>query len=518
MQVFPFSTDGTGAIDANSIPSSVSSFQEKAGTGFEGMLSSFIEEDRLDYSGRPPGFAALEEGSGTLGSSRADLFKDALRRRNVPEENILGLEQYMQSGAPLTIGKAFNALAGGGRMTEELGDKERDTLKVLFGKMGFSKDETEELTGLSDDGKGSALLKRIKAGLGKLEGTLDIDKEEFTALLKGLDLSPGMQKKLSRLFGEGGGSVSGRDLEALLAEAGNEYAARERAARFTRAHMRAAMEDALQAAEIQDQAALVESRHGNRRSEQLESFMQDSVLKKTGANDIKRDLSEDSKQFSRNQDDKSQAWRSPVAEAQVRSKFRTGGREDSVEDAATKILQGFDISAGAMGTQGASGQARNLDSMARAHRQEIFSQVEQGILQNAHNGSQRIMLQLAPEALGRITLTLSLYQGEVKASIMAEEPESAQVLQEQLAELKASLEAEGIKVKELDVQTQTKDNSFAEQWSNPQEHNLMRDNQERDRLMRLSRMRREHTAEDPHTGSLERTATSTEKTGLHIVA
>ena len=139
------------------------------------------------------------------------------------------------------------------------------------------------------------------------------------------------------------------------------------------------------------------------------------------------------------------------------------------------------------------------------------------MLQNMQNGSRQLTLQLNPENLGTVTVILSVHQGEVKAHIRTENQESAAVLQEQMAELKASLEAQGLKVKELDVQTQLQDNSLANQWDGTREHNLMHDAQERARMERLSKMRREAGAESATTAqSIQHK--HAEQNGLHIVA
>ena len=85
-----------------------------------------------------------------------------------------------------------------------------------------------------------------------------------------------------------------------------------------------------------------------------------------------------------------------------------------------------------------------------------------------------------------------------------------------MAELKASLEAQGFKVKELDVQTQLQDGNLSGQWNGTSEHNLMQDAQERDRMTRLSQMRRE--AGSDSGAKLETVRQHTPESGLHIVA
>ena len=487
-------------------------------SGFGVLFSSFIEDGRFDYTGRPPGFAAFEKLSGTLGNNRADLFKDALLQRNVSEESILGLQDRVMSGAPLTIGTAFSALLNKERRSDGLNEQERDSFKTLMGKLGLSKDDVDGMLDMSAEGNGDGVLRKLQSGLSKLDGSLDVTRKEFSSLVRSLDLDESTQKKLFSMFGDGEeASLSASELEAFLNEAGKEFALRQQQDRFTLANMRPAMLEALEAAKIQEQTAPVEDRRGDRRSEQLESFMQDSVLKKSGADRIKQDFGNED-DFSHGRKSRDSAWRTPVAEAETRSKSKNGGRESSVESAADRLLQRFDLSGSLSGPGQAAGQARNLDSIARNYRQEIFSQVENGILQNAQNGSQRISLQLTPEDLGRVTIALSMHKGELTATITAENQESASVLGEQLAELKASLEAEGIKVKELDVQTELQDNRFAEQWSEQQNHNFLQDAQERDRIMRLSRLRREQGQMEDHAGGTVQAANMVAAGGLHIVA
>jgi hypothetical protein len=87
-----------------------------------------------------------------------------------------------------------------------------------------------------------------------------------------------------------------------------------------------------------------------------------------------------------------------------------------------------------------------------------------------------------------------------------------------MGQLKAALEAEGLKVKELDVQTSLREELAADQQDGRQEHNLMRDAEERDRMMRLARIRRNAAGQTDRAETLESAPHANEQTGLHIVA
>lgn len=631
MQFFPFVD--TNFADPSTLSSTKSS-GKNAGTNlfsaaasavssdtkhasFESVLRSFIEEGRTVYSGRPAGFTPLEKQSGTLSPGKTASVIKELRRRNVDEDTVSSLEEFMNSGAPITVSRLLNYIPGQGRRTEDLTEDERNALSALLSKLGFDKEAEEEMLALSDEGDLSGMWELLGKKLDELETTADISKEEFTALIKALDLSEDTSKIMQKLFGEGNElQGSGSQLKHLLAPVGQESLEREKKITFAQQQIRAAVDEMLKTAKSAEQSAPVDDLRGSRRSEQVESLMQESVLKKTGIAQIKQDRPDDETlaEEQAGQDKVGQELDSQKTEDADREKAQSLGNEklqnfrgekvqilhseksgqpdqehnrqlqrengqnpdrentqrpqrettqrfhqeseqraqqdskqgfergdkhaltnnialakegkntqakrtEKTSDGLSQLLQRIDV----IGEQSASArpaaQAQNLNNLAKGFRQEIFSQVENGILQNAANGSRQLTLQLNPGDLGQLTVLLSVNQGEVSATIKADNQDSASIIREQLADLRVSLEAQGLKVKELDVQTQLRDNGFADQWNNHQEHNLMRDSQERDRLLRLHRMQRNAgEIAEQQTDALEARPHATESTGLHIVA
>lgn len=488
-------------------------------TEFDSVLASFIQEDRYDYSGRPAGFSAHVTEQGTLDSDTVDSFKKELEKRKVDAETIARLEELALSDTPMTVATAFGALSGKGRSTEALEGEERDAFKALLGKLGFSKEEQEEMLGLSDDGNRAAMRQRLSGKLNSLEDSADITAKEWKALLNGLDLSSGTQKNLLALFGDAEElALTGAELKTMLSQMDREYALRDAAAQHAQSQMRDAMDAALKSSKVKEQSGPVENLRGSRRSDQSEALMQNSVRKNTGVDNLKQELTDEDSGFEDKKDGRSRSERILATDDDLRAapKARTAGTDGTrpIDTFFQRIDAAVSQAAPQPAAQPAS--AQNLNSMAKDFRGEIFSQVEKGILQSAQNGTQNLTLQLAPAELGRITVVLSLQQGEMKATIRAEQPESADVLREQMAELKTSLEEQGIKVKELDVQTGLQDRADQDRWDGHREHNLMHDQTERDRAMRLTRLRRE--AGTGNTVNLEATQRATTDTGLHIVA
>ncbi len=123
-----------------------------------------------------------------------------------------------------------------------------------------------------------------------------------------------------------------------------------------------------------------------------------------------------------------------------------------------------------------------------------------------------------------LTLILSVKSGEVKALIRAENPEATAALAGQMDQLRATLEEQGLKVAQLDVETQLPNDTTKEQWTGADmaQYNKEQEMREQARFMRLAKLRRESgttLAQDmQNEGMREENAASGPQSGLHIIA
>lgn len=486
-------------------------------TSFSSVISSFIEEGRTDYSGRPAGFSGYSVDSGTIAERDSQRFATAMRKHGVDEGLVQGFETLVASGKPVTLGTAYKAFSGKGRVGEELEGEERAAFKSLLGRMGLSKEEQDELLSLSDEGDIDALIKRLET-LVEQDG-ISINLAELKSLLSGLDMSDSVRQGILGSFDEGSDIfLDAQQLKNILNQATAEQARRSSAVTYAKSQMRDIMADILATKKNAELAESVDSSRGNRRSEQSESLMHDSVRKNTGLDKLaeqKQDgLDAESENDHKHGKSRSERILETAGEAVTGKRDKT---ETAQSDSSPRIIKSDDSSLAAAQQPQPGTVAQGINApRAAAHRQEIFSQVEHGILHSAQNGAQRLTLQLNPVDLGQLTVVLSVHQGEVKATIRAENADTAGVLREQMVELKQTLEAQGLKVKELDVQTGLQENNLAGQWDGHQGHNLMRDASERDRMIRLARIRRDSVQEAGI--SLEHQPASRGDNGLHIVA
>ena len=161
---------------------------------------------------------------------------------------------------------------------------------------------------------------------------------------------------------------------------------------------------------------------------------------------------------------------------------------------------------------------------------QVGQQVQDGFLQAMRSNVRRLDVELHPAELGAITLTLTMRNGEVSAQIRSEKSETAELVSQQLENIRINLEQQGFKVDKLEVGLQNQQKDLAEsndsQWQNMQQHNARQEEdarrEELAHLQNLANLRNSRTypeendlAQPMHIiGETARYATRS----LHVVA
>ena len=171
------------------------------------------------------------------------------------------------------------------------------------------------------------------------------------------------------------------------------------------------------------------------------------------------------------------------------------------------------------GTENSSQSSQTAQAAkSEIYHERIFDQIERGIIKNATDGSKQITIRLDPPELGKLTLSLTVAQGEVKAVIRTESSATTQVVSEQLAQLKQSLEEQGFKVSSLEVETRAQSHAGTDNWNGAEQHNQERELQEQQRFSRLSRMRAKETDTLAQGMQYSNQPASISASGIHIIA
>lgn len=119
-----------------------------------------------------------------------------------------------------------------------------------------------------------------------------------------------------------------------------------------------------------------------------------------------------------------------------------------------------------------------LDSPVTARNAEVYKQVESGAFKNLGQGIKQLVIRLDPMEMGQVSVILQVRGKEVQAVLRASNPETSQALSEQMSQLRTQLEAQGLKVGKLEVQTQLADSQSESQWQGAESHNRYQENLE----------------------------------------
>ena len=109
---------------------------------------------------------------------------------------------------------------------------------------------------------------------------------------------------------------------------------------------------------------------------------------------------------------------------------------------------------------------------------EVYQQIENGAFKNLGQGLRQLVIRLDPADLGQVSVILQVRGKEVQAVLRSGSQETSQILNEQLAQLRTQLEAQGLKVGKLEVQTQLADSQSQSQWQGTEQHNRYQENRE----------------------------------------
>jgi flagellar hook-length control protein FliK len=141
------------------------------------------------------------------------------------------------------------------------------------------------------------------------------------------------------------------------------------------------------------------------------------------------------------------------------------------------VLEGESLTGAAAQNSQAQVQQR-LNSPVSTRNAEVYKQVESGAFKNLGQGVKQLVIRLDPMELGQVSVILQVRGKEVQAVLRTSNQETSVALNEQLSQLRTQLEAQGLKVGKLEVQTQLADGQDQSQWQGAESHNRYQENRE----------------------------------------
>ena len=223
--------------------------------------------------------------------------------------------------------------------------------------------------------------------------------------------------------------------------------------------------------------------HAQAANQQAAAF-EDKGQKNTGSNSGQDETDKDQKNKS--------SWGELLGKVDVQSATMSG-HGNAVAYAASQAAQN------AQTAQNTAADVQDAASVAPIGRQ-VAQQVEQGMLSTVKGGGTRLDLQLNPQELGTINVTLSVRNGEVSAIIRSEKSETADMINRQVDAIRTNLEQQGLKVDKVEVRQETPQEQNNTTWQDFNQHNARQEEdarrEELARLKNLSTIRNSTSIDD----------------------
>lgn len=466
-------------------------------------------EERLRAEADSPAGRAVADRK--VGKEEFSSMREELRGQGYADSDLDRLEQRVSEGVTWReFLRDLSELARRARLgnKESLGIESANALQSLFQKAGFSGAQAESLVKSLAAGNSRQALEALKRQLESLpaDKALSLRPAELQALGDAMGLSAQGKETLRGYLNQGMGAngrmlTSPEGLRGILTVMQNEssdgvdYIQRMDA-------MQKLVNDVLQQARTKASGEANADRMGQDAGDKLlDAKKNDTTAKHVqGIDGRHADKAGEKMGDLIGEKGKDDNFKDLGGKAQDKAGLsKTQPPTGAVADAAAQIKTDFQVSA-------------SPTQSAPSHSQ-LFQQVNSGILQNLGNGGQRLTINLTPEELGSLQVMLQVRDKELSAVIRADSPEAAKALSDQLAQLKQTLEQQGFKVANLEVQTGLSNQHAFNAWSGAEGHNFMQERQERARMLRLSALRGQTgenviAAQDPVTSGMGRGVSS----------
>lgn len=551
MQVFP-------ASDSERIQTSIygpdGTQQTPVSTSFEDVFNNLKAFDEGNMPGIPAGFRSTRDDTWALKSDDIAELENSLRDQGVDEDTISDVSKqlYASPSAP-TVGDAMAVARGESRKTDYLDENEVVVFNSLLQKLGFTNDEIAGIETKALRGKGLDILNAVK-GKFTANAPISMTEGEAAVLGKALDLPAKDLAALKKIFGNATEqTLDGKGFAELFRSAEATLQLRRSELAKLQETMPQAVKDMMEQAKIRRRLLQDSDNRSSKRAEYT-AFMAKDNLTRDRNKDVdgktpaaRRSLVSEllgkdddatstavvdaEKTASREKHDADQSTKGKHGDLSGWLKQNAAEKleRDSASDMRKHALGSkLDILAGANfavlqpNPANAAQSAAIPASQLPMYNDTIFDQVQQGILKNAIDGSHQIVMRLDPPEMGKLTLSLTVANGEVKALIRTDKEATTGIIQEQLTQLKASLEEQGLKVSSLDVQTRAQNDMEQQGWTGAEQHNHEQAMQERERMLRLVRTRiqdGEFLAQNVHGESrIHMKAAGLSPAGLHVIA
>lgn len=439
--------------------------------------------------------STIEDNDSRISEEEFEEVKEDLEAYGMTDEEIAKIEEQVKSDEGMTWGQLVAAVAKkmASTRTTEITDDQKVELKSFFSKFGFTDKESDKLIDQLEKGNFDKVMKELQAKIDAMpeDKQLLLDKTEIEAFTAALGFSSEFASKVKELLGT---NSLPKDVKQAFTMIRQELAAMdkkdEELVKAVGTVFAKAMGDESKATTAARQIAEAVDLKPRVAEEKIEA-------------EVKEDLAQavkDHKEVLPDNTARKASQESLASKTEIKADTQTDAPATDKQDAEPEQESGWNHMFNKMTedtTSNANTQARTetttaslskagvtemtADTKTKAAAWEkvsapkLMKQVENAVLKTLSNGTKQLTLQLSPENLGKVSVLLQVSGKEVSATIRAESADAAKVIADNLDIVKNSLEAQGLKVEKLDVQTGLTSDQNYRDWFGESEHNLARE-------------------------------------------
>ncbi|MEF2145358.1 MAG: flagellar hook-length control protein FliK [Desulfovibrionaceae bacterium] len=491
-------------------------------------------------------------------------MKPQLEKYGITKAEIEKLEERVQSKDGLTWGQFVSFLST--KMAEvnrtlQFSSGQRQKLMTMFQKLGFSAPEAKTMVAEMARGNVDKVLDALGRQIEQMpkDKLMSMDKDEMNAFMQELrklkgDLEGkemGLVRVVSKTMQQAIAKARDKVMQQTQTGDGSKNAAETLAgaakeATRTDASKIETVETALTAAEATRKAVrtaqetikvLAPEEQLKAGQEKVESSVRDGL--KLSENKNAQEFAQGMTRSENRQQSQQQTQQQAHQEFGEQYQPKQNGQEAKTDQAQTawsdfmsKVRQDRSESSATrpLSAQAAKATLAEPLSMARTETgpaakswenvsaPRVLKQVQDAVLRNLTNGGRRLTIQLSPQELGHLSVALTVKNKEVQAVIRTDSAETSKIVAEQMQALRQTLEAQGMKVTKLEVQTQLPGQD-SQSWMGENGHNQAQAEDARQRMHQRMRLLRSGESEelaqemknDPRQAILS-------GNGLHVIA
>ncbi|MCJ2166254.1 MULTISPECIES: flagellar hook-length control protein FliK [unclassified Pseudodesulfovibrio] len=427
-----------------------------------------------------------------------DKVKDDLKEYGMSDEEIAQIEKQVNSEEGMTWKQFAAAIADkiAEMRTSQMTDTQKEDLNSFFGKLGFTDEESNKLISKLDSGNYAEVMTAVQAKIDAMpEGQqLLLNAEEVGAFTSAMGFSKEFTVKIQEMLGSNTLPKDLKEAFTLIRQEAAELDQKDQQlVRVVGKAFAETMGDTLKessAARQIEQAVDLKPRVAEQgvkteiKEEMAQAFrtrddaMTDARVRDQAEKaladkvDIKPDTAvevADNNQDMHTDDQSDRNWDN------LFGKMHEDTQQTGKDQAQTRATVADTTAKGILAQADAKAAATNTRAWEKVSAPKVMKQVDDAVLKTLNNGTKQLTLQLTPENLGKLSIVLTVQGKEVGATIKAESPDAAKVIAENIDIIKNSLEAQGLKVEKLEVQTGLTDNQNYQDWFGESEHNLSRE-------------------------------------------